>query len=113
MDDVIKFISLMFIVFISGLHFYCSKVACSSETKKYYVYTLILSIYAINIYYIITKYSYYNYDTLKIGGLLFTLPIIMYVWMCQQNCYDLFFPTFFIIFPCIMIIFNLFVWTFQ
>jgi hypothetical protein len=113
MDDVIKFVALMLIVFISGLYFYCTKVACSSETKKYYVYTVTLSIYVINLYYIITKYSYYNYDTLKIGALLVTVPIIMYIWLCQQKCYELFFPTFFIIFPCIIIIFNLYVWSFQ
>jgi hypothetical protein len=113
MDDVITFISLMLIVFLSGLNLYCRKNVCSTETKQYYVYTVVLFLYGLNLYYILSNYNQYNSNTWKMLTLLFIVPIIMYVLMCQKKCNDLFLPTFFIIFPCMMIIFNLYVWLFQ
>jgi hypothetical protein len=113
MDDIIKFVALMLIVFLSVLHLYCTKNACSTELKQYYVYTVILSVYVINFYYFINNYKQYSQNTWKMATLLFIGPIIMYMGICQQKCNELFFPTFFIIFPCMMIIFNLCVWSFQ
>ena len=113
MDDVIKFVVLMLIVFLSGLHLYCTKYVCSPEIKKYYVYTLISSVYVINGYYFLSNYKQYTSNTWKMATLLFIVPIIMYMVMCQKKCNDLFMPTFSIVFPCMMIIFNLCVWSFQ
>ena len=110
MDDIITFVILMLIVFLSGLRLYCTKQSCSSETKQYYVYTVIIAVYVINLYYIMINYRHYNSTTIKIGGLLLFAPVILYSWMCQQNCNELFLPTFFIVFPCLMIIFNLYVY---
>jgi hypothetical protein len=112
MDNIISFIILMVIFFISGLQLYCRKRECS-EIKKYNIYTVILAIYVVNVYYIVTQYSHYNSTTLKMAGLFIIVPIILYMVVCQQNCYQLFLPTFFIIFPCILIIFNFYVWSFQ
>ena len=104
----------MVIFIIGGIQLYCTKMVCSNETSKFYVYTtVLLAIYGFNLYYIISRYRQYTSDTLKIAGLLITIPVIMYTLMCQQNCYKLFFLTFFIIFPCIMIIFNFYVWSYQ
>jgi hypothetical protein len=113
MDDVIKFVVLMLIVVLSGLHHYCTKYVCSSEIKKYYMYTLISSVYVINLYYFINNYRQYTNHTWIIATLLFIGPIIIYMIMCQQKCNELFLPTFSIVFPCMMIIFNLSVWVFQ
>jgi|688.fasta_scaffold1150895_2 hypothetical protein len=106
MDDIVKLIGIMVIIIGVLLMIYCKKSVCSEETKQYYVYTVILGVYVVNFYYIITQYKQYDSDTWKVAGLLIAGPVIMYMCMCQQNCFELFLPTFFVIFPCIMIIFN-------
>jgi hypothetical protein len=113
MDDVVKIVILMLIVFLSGLQLYCIKNACSHETKQYYTYTIIASVYVINLYYFINNYKKYTKNTWILATLLFISPIIIYMLMCQRNCNELFLSTFSVVFPCMMIIFNLCVWSFQ
>jgi hypothetical protein len=109
MDDVILCILITIGLFVCGLYYYCSKKVCSPETNKYYVYAVILFMYASNLYYIIKNYNHYNYNSLVVALLLIIIPVIMYIWKCYQNCYNLFF----IVFPSVMIIFNLYVFLFQ
>jgi len=113
MDDVIKFVVLMLIVLLSGLQLYCTKIICSPNIKQYYIYTIIASVYVINLYYFINNFRQYTLNTWKMITLLFIGPIIIYMIMCQKKCNDLFLPTFAIIFPCMMIIFNLGVLSFE
>ena len=113
MDDIVKLIGIMIIIIGVVLMIYCKKEVCSEETKQYYVYTVIIGIYVINLYYIITQYKQYDSHTWKVAGLLIIVPVLMYMWMCQKNCFDLFLPTFFIVFLCILIIFNFYISSFQ
>jgi hypothetical protein len=113
MDDIVKLFVIMVVIISLILFLYCRKAVCSDKMKQNYVYTVILGIYIINLYYVITQYKYYNSHTWKVAGVLIIVPIIMYMMLCQQNCFELFLPTFFIIFPCIMIIFNFYVSSFQ
>ncbi len=113
MDDIVKLIFLIIIIIGLLLMIYCKKSLCPEVTKQYYVYTVILGVYVLNFYYIITQYKQYDSHTWKVAGLMIAGPVIMYMSMCQQNCFELFLPTFFVIFPCIMIIFNLYIHIFQ
>ena len=113
MDDIVKLIFLIIIIIGLLLMIYCKQSLCPEVTKQYYVYTVILGVYVLNIYYIITQYKQYDSHTWKVAGLMIAGPVIMYMSMCQQNCFELFLPTFFVIFPCIMIIFNLYIHIFQ
>ena len=109
MDDIILCFYITIGLFVSGLYVYCSKKICSPDTKKYYIYAALLTVYVSNIYYIMKHYKHYNYNSLKVALLLIIIPIIIYTWKCFQNCDNLFI----IIFPCVMVIFNLYVYLFQ
>ena len=109
MDDVILCMYITVGLFVSGLYMYCNKTACSPETKKYYIYAVLLTVYVTNIFYIMKHFKHYNYNSLKIALLLIIIPIVLYQWKCFQHCDNLFI----IIFPSVMVIFNLYVYLFQ
>lgn len=113
MDDFIPFTTIMLLLFIGVIQLHCSSNSCNEETKQYIMYTIVAAIYIYNIYFLLLGFNTYNHNLWKVIGVLVVGSIVMYSWMCEKKCYEMFIPTFYIIVPCLMTILNFYIYFFE
>ena len=113
MDDIVKFIIIVFIIVLGGTNIYCFMNTCNEDMTKVTILTVFAFINVLNIYFFIKGISNYPKDDLwKIVGMLLFIPFCIYMYLCEDKCKQMSIPTLFVLLPCIMFILNIyFLWT--